>query len=165
MFTVTTMAMSTARIGTPAVTTAAASIAAIDMERTLTQLPFRSSLTEHEMETLRRSAFVRHYEKGAFVHSSDTECLGMLFVLSGEIRTYLLSEEGREVTLFRLYPGELCVLSVSCVISQITFDTQMTAGMDTEVLIIPANIIAAPRRKTCMSAASSMSWQRNGFLM
>ena len=113
------------------------------MEQTLTQLPFWSSLTEHEMETLRRSAFVRHYEKGAFVHSSDNECLGMLFVLSGEIRTYLLSEEGREVTLFRLYPGELCVLSASCVISQITFDTQMTAGMDTDVLIIPANIIAA----------------------
>ena len=67
----------------------------------------------------------------------------MLFILSGEIRTYLLSEEGREVTLFRLYPGELCVLSASCVISQITFDTQMVAGMDSEVLIIPANVIAA----------------------
>ena len=110
-------------MGTPAVTTAAASIAAIDMERTLTQLPFWSSLTEQEQETLHRSAFVRHYEKGAFVHSTDNECLGMLFVLSGEIRAYLLSEEGREVTLFRLYPGELCVLSASCVISQITFDT------------------------------------------
>ena len=47
---------------------------------------------------------------------------GLLLVLSGEIRTYLLSDEGREVTLFRLYPGELCVLSASCVISQITFD-------------------------------------------
>ena len=94
-------------MGTLAVTTAAASIAAIDMERTLTQLPFWSSLTEQEQETLRRSAFVRHYEKGVFIHSSDNECLGMLFVLSGEIRTYLLSEEGREVTLFRLYPGEL----------------------------------------------------------
>ena len=90
----------------------------------------------------------------------------MLFVLSGEIRTYLLSEEGREVTLFRLYPGELCVLSASCVISQITFDTQMTAGMDTEVLIIPANVIAALKeQQSIMSAASSMSWQRNGFLM
>ena len=121
-------------MGTLAVTTAAAIIAAIDMERTLTQLPFWSSLTEHEMETLRRSAFVRHYEKGAFVHSSDTECLGMLFVLSGEIRTYLLSEEGREVTLFRLYPGELCVLSASCVISQITFDTQMTGC----AMVLPA---------------------------
>ena len=71
----------------------------------------------------------------------------MLFVLSGEIRTYLLSAEGREVTLFRLYPGELCVLSASCVISQITFDTQMTAGMDTEVLVIPANVIAALKEK------------------
>ena len=147
MFTVTTMTMSTARLVTPAVTTAAVSIAAIDMERTLTQLPFWSSLTEQEQETLRQSAFVRHYEKGAFIHSSDNECLGMLSVLSGEIRTYLLSEEGREVTLFRLYPGELCVLSASCVISQITFDTQMTAGMDTEVLIIPANVIAALKEK------------------
>ena len=71
----------------------------------------------------------------------------MMFVLSGEIRTYLLSEEGREVTLFRLYPGELCVLSASCVISQITFDTQMTAGMDTDVLVIPANVIAALKEK------------------
>ena len=67
--------------------TDAASIAVIDMERTLTQLPFWSSLTEQEQETLRRSAFVRHYEKGAFIHSSDNECLGMLFVLSGEIHT------------------------------------------------------------------------------
>ena len=117
------------------------------MERTLTQLPFWSSLAEHEMEALHRSAFVRHYEKGAFVHSSDNECLGMMFVLSGEIRTYLLSAEGREVTLFRLYPGELCVLSASCVISQITFDTQMTAGMDTDVLVIPANVIAALKEK------------------
>ena len=145
-----------ARKVTPAVTTAAASIAAIDMERTLTQLPFWSSLTEHEMETLRRSAFVRHYEKGAFVHSSDTECLGMLFVLSGEIRTYLLSEEGREVTLFRLYPGELCVLSASCVISQITFDTQMTAGMDTEVLI---RLSCGPDRVLRLRA-----WQARDFL-
>ena len=66
-------------------------------EEALNDLQFWPSLTEQEQETLRRSAFVRHYEKGAFVHSSDTECLGMLFVLSGEIRTYLLSEEGREV--------------------------------------------------------------------
>ncbi|MFR7968510.1 MAG: hypothetical protein ACLU7Q_12650 [Gallintestinimicrobium sp.] len=48
----------------------------------------------------------------------------------------IFSPRREKVTLFRLYPGELCVLSASCVISQITFDTQMTAGMDTDVLII-----------------------------
>ena len=113
------------------------------MEHTLHQLPFWTKLTNMEREILLQGTFIRHYEKGSFVHSSDNECLGMLLILSGEIRTYLLSEEGRDVTLFRLYPGELCMLSASCVISQITFDTQMIADPDTEVLIIPANIIAA----------------------
>ena len=66
----------------------------------------------------------------------------MFLVISGEIRTYLISEEGREITLFRLYPNDICVLSASCVISQITFDTFMTAKQETEVLIVPANAIA-----------------------
>ena len=93
MFTVTTMTMRTAKLVTPAVTTAAAIIAVIDMERTLTQLPFWSSLTEQEQETLRRSAFVRHYEKGAFVHSSDNECLGMLCMGKPYFEAFSLSSE------------------------------------------------------------------------
>ncbi len=110
------------------------------MENILNKLPFWASLTEQEKEILRKSAVIRRYEKGSFIHSSDRDCLGMLFILSGEIRTYILSDEGREITLFRLYPNDLCVLSASCVISQISFDTQMTARQDTEVLIIPPNI-------------------------
>lgn len=110
------------------------------MENILNKLPFWASLTEQEKEILRKSAVIRRYEKGSFIHSSDLDCLGMLFILSGEIRTYILSDEGREITLFRLYPNDLCVLSASCVISQISFDTQMTARQDTEVLIIPPNI-------------------------
>lgn len=112
------------------------------MENILTKLPFWTSLTEQEKEILRKSAVIRRYEKGSFIHSSDRDCLGMLFILSGEIRTYILSDEGREITLFRLYQNDLCVLSASCVISQISFDTQMTARQDTEVLIIPPNITA-----------------------
>lgn len=112
------------------------------MENILNKLPFWASLTEQEKGILRKSAVIRRYEKGSFIHSSDRDCLGMLFILSGEIRTYILSDEGREITLFRLYPNDLCVLSASCVISQISFDTQMTARQDTEVLIIPPNITA-----------------------
>lgn len=112
------------------------------MENILNKLPFWTSLTEQEKEILRKSAVIRRYEKGLFIHSSDRDCLGMLFIISGEIRTYILSDEGREITLFRLYPNDLCVLSASCVISQISFDTQMTARQDTEVLIIPPNITA-----------------------
>ena len=113
------------------------------MEAAVSRLPFWQLLTEQERDTVQWSAMVRRYEKGALIHGGGSECLGLLLVLSGEIRTYLLSDEGREVTLFRLYPGELCVLSASCVISQITFDTQMTAQQETEALIIPAGRGAA----------------------
>ena len=119
------------------------------------QLPFWSSLTERERETVQRSAVTRRYEKGALIHDGGSECLGLVLVLSGELRTYLLSDEGREVTLFRLYGGDLCVLSASCVISQITFDTQMTAQR-----------ISSPcsRSRIWLCAAASMSWPRRGFL-
>lgn len=71
------------------------------MENILNKLPFWASLTEQEKGILRKSAVIRRYEKGSFIHSSDRDCLGMLFILSGEIRTYILSDEGREITLFR----------------------------------------------------------------
>ena len=126
---------------------AAVITAATDMDEQLRRLPFWASLTVDEQELLRQSAFIRRYEKGTYVHSSGQECLGLLLVLSGEIRSYLLSDEGREVTLFRLYPGELCVLSASCVISQISFDTQLSARQSSELLIIPAGTVAVLKEK------------------
>lgn len=117
------------------------------MEKILSRLPFWLSLSEDEKERVRQRVFVNSYEKGNVINNCNNECLGMLFVISGEIRTYLISEEGREVTLFRLYAGDLCVLSASCVISQITFETQMVARQNTEVLVMPVDIIAILKEK------------------
>ena len=69
------------------------------MEAAVSRLPFWQLLTEQERDTVQRSAMVRRYEKGALIHGGGSECLGLLLVLSGEIRTYLLSDEGREVTV------------------------------------------------------------------
>ena len=117
------------------------------MESVLERLPFWKLLTDSEKELVRQNAVIRLYKKGTRVYSSERECLGMLFVMQGEMRTYLLSEKGREVTLFRIYPNDLCVLSASCVISQISFDTQMSAQKDTEALIIPPNIVLFLKEK------------------
>ncbi len=118
------------------------------MDKTiLTKLPFWSSLSDDEKERVEQRVYVRSYGKGMIINNCNNECLGMILVLSGEIRTYLLSDEGREVTLFRLYANDLCVLSASCVISQITFETQMTAQQNTEALIIPVDLIASLKEK------------------
>lgn len=141
MYTVTITTTNTAKAATPAAAMAAAATAVTKMESVLERLPFWKLLTDSEKELVQQNAVIRLYKKGTRVYSSERECLGMLFVMQGEMRTYLLSEEGREVTLFRIYPNDLCVLSASCVISQISFDTQMSAQKDTEALIIPPNIV------------------------
>ena len=109
--------------------------------------PIWNKLQTDQQDRIRSNLNFRTVKKGTILHNGDMDCTGLLLVKAGQLRAYILSDEGREVTLFRLYPGELCVLSASCVISQITFDTQMTAGMDTDVLVIPANVIAALKEK------------------
>lgn len=99
-------------------------------------LPFWEQLSEMEKEYTTRNASVRHYEKDSLLYGSGGVCLGMACVLKGKIRVSLLSEEGREITLFRLEKGDSCVLSASCVISQITFDTQMTVEEDCDLLVV-----------------------------
>lgn len=101
-------------------------------------LPFWSELSESEKELAYKSSGFHKYEKGRIIHCCDADCLGMVTVIKGSIRTYIMSEEGREVTLFRLHVGDSCVLAASCVIRQITFESFMVAEEECEVLIIYA---------------------------
>ncbi len=99
--------------------------------------PFWDKLTEHQRELINGASYTEQHPKGALMHRSDENCKGLMTVLSGELRTYVVSPEGREVTLFRVYAGDVCVLSASCLLDSIDFDVMIEATADTEVLIIP----------------------------
>lgn len=105
------------------------------------RLPFWNLLTDEEKEILKDNTIERTYTKGSIVFDNSSSCLGLLNIISGQVRAYLVSDEGKEVTIFKLEDNDLCVLSASCIIKQITFDTQLVANEDTEVLIVPSNII------------------------
>ena len=100
-------------------------------------------LTEAERERMLASASFVKYSKGTAVHSGENDCVGFLLVRSGMLRVYLLSEEGKEITLYRLARGDVCILSASCVLSAITFEVQIDAEEDTEVLLIGAPFFSA----------------------
>ena len=113
------------------------------IEENLTGIPYWDKLTAEEQEKMKRSATIRKCAKGEMLSGSDTTCLGMTYVISGELRAYVLSEEGREITLFRLSKGETCVLSAACVISQITFDSHIAAEKKSEILVIPSCVFSS----------------------
>lgn len=105
-------------------------------------LPFFDRLTDREREYINNSIITLEYKRGSLVHKCGNVCLGIVYVLKGGLRVYLISEEGKEITIFRLNEGDSCVLSASCVIGQITFETQMTAEKDTEVAVINAHTLS-----------------------
>lgn len=99
-------------------------------------LPFWEKLNKEKQTLLKDNCKTVNYKKGSHVYSASEECLGVLVILKGSLRTYILSDEGREVTLYNLYENDVCVLSASCVLSQITFDVFVDAREDCSLLLI-----------------------------
>lgn len=93
-------------------------------------------LSPHEQEALLYNTTLARYPKGSSLSSREGNCIGMLLIKSGMLRTYLLSEEGRDITLYRMGEGEICILSASCILSSITFEVHIDAEVDTEVLVV-----------------------------
>lgn len=99
-------------------------------------LDFYEKLNETEKKNLDRAVSKAQFKKGVSLRSKDSECLGVLLVLLGSLRAYIQGEDGREVTLYRLGPGELCILSASCVLNSLSFDVSIDSDKDTEVFKI-----------------------------
>ena len=99
-------------------------------------ISFWDKLSSAQKDLFINNAVKVTYGKGENLHSTDNECLGLLLIKSGELRTYILSEDGREVTLFRLSEGDSCVLSASCILNSITFDVLIDAECKTEALLL-----------------------------
>lgn len=106
----------------------------------LPRLPFWANLSPTEKAMVSQRAVTKRFAKGQFVSSNSSSCLGIVFILSGEVRVGLVSDEGREITLFRAGAGEVCVSTASCVIRQMTFDTEVTAERETAILVIPSSV-------------------------
>lgn len=103
--------------------------------------PFWSKLSDKEKDLVENAVFKEVYNKGMLMHRTEDSCKGLITVLSGQLRTYILSEEGREVTLFRVKEEEVCVLSASCLLDSITFDVLIEATEDTEVWVLPSPVL------------------------
>ena len=97
--------------------------------------PFWNEISDAERRFICDNSKALTYRKGANIHNGE-ECSGVIFVRSGCLRVYILSEEGKEITLYRLHKGDLCMLSASCVLQSITFDVHVDAEENSECYVI-----------------------------
>ena len=102
--------------------------------------PIWGKLTSQQQARLSQSATYRQVPAGTLLHSGGGDCLGLLLVGSGQLRAFILSEEGREITLYRLFEMDICLFSASCMMRSIQFDIAIQAEKDTQVWVIPPDL-------------------------
>ena len=103
-------------------------------------LPIWDKLTPAQQQRLQQSAVRRTAAKDTVLHSGSSDCLGLLLLCSGQLRGYMLSNEGREVTLYRLFERDVCLFSASCMLHSAQFDIFISAEKETSFWIIPPNV-------------------------
>lgn len=98
--------------------------------------PFIKNFSDSEKQTFIANVQTRQFNKGEYVHTGDGKCTGVIAVNRGRLRTYILSPEGKEVTLFRLLSADVCILTASCMMKNIAFDVHVQAEEDCSLLVI-----------------------------
>ena len=102
--------------------------------------PIWDKLAPGHQEMLLDNLTERNIKKGAVIHNGDMDCTGLLLVRSGQLRAYILSAEGREITVYRLFDRDLCLFSASCMMRSAQFDITIQAEKDTRLWVIPAEV-------------------------
>ncbi|MDD7457952.1 MAG: Crp/Fnr family transcriptional regulator [Clostridia bacterium] len=101
--------------------------------------PIWNKLNEQEQALLKNSVYEKNIEAGTLVKSGG-DCLGLMLVKSGQLRAYVQSDDGKEVTLYRLLSRDMCLFSASCMMKNIQFDVSISAEKDTSVWVIPLDV-------------------------
>ena len=100
--------------------------------------PIWNKMNPDQRQRIRAVSELQKFKAGSVLHDGGPDCLGMLLVRSGQLRAYLLSDEGREITISRFFEMDMCLFSASCVMPNMQFDVFIEAEKDTELWVIPA---------------------------
>ena len=114
--------------------------------------PIWDKLTPEQQQRLTATVASRKVSKGTLIHNGSMDCLGLLLVRSGQLRAYILSEDGREVTLYRLFERDICLLSAACVMRSIQFEIFISAEKDTEFFVIPPMVFKQITEESAVAA-------------
>ena len=71
--------------------------------------PLWNDLNTAQKKLISDNLITQHVKKGTIIHNGNMDCTGLLLVKSGQLRTYILSDEGREITLYRLFDMDMCL--------------------------------------------------------
>lgn len=102
--------------------------------------PQWEKLTPQQQELVRSQAQSKRFARGDIVHQGHNDCSGLLLVRDGQLRVFIVSSGGKEVTLYRLFSWDICLFTASCIMKNISFELHVQAERDSDVFIVPPKL-------------------------
>lgn len=109
-------------------------------DRLIARYPFLARLAPPLRSRIEREAQAARLPSGAIVFDERQPCRGFPFVLGGAVRVSKLSPGGRELFLYRVRPGESCIITSSCLLGEARYNARGTAEGETELVLLPAPV-------------------------
>ncbi len=106
--------------------------------RLLQQYPALAGLPGAELDILLENAMLMPIPAGTVVFDENQPCQGFPMLLSGSIRVIKSSPNGRELQLYRVTPGESCIITSSCLLGHTRYTARGIAEQDLEMVLLPA---------------------------
>lgn len=121
--------------------------------------PVWNKLSKSQQDLILNSLITRKVKKGTIIHNGALDCTGLLLVKLGQLRAYILSDEGREITIYRLFDMDMCLFSASCMMRSVEFEITIKAEKDSELWIIPTEVY-----KSIMNESTSLANYTNELM-
>lgn len=103
-------------------------------------LTFWKELTEAQRSNLQQAIVMKTFPAGSSMKGGSEHCSGLFLIRSGQVRTYIVSESGKEITLYRLFERDVCIFSASCMMKNIAFEVYIEVEKDTQAYLLPTQV-------------------------
>ena len=103
--------------------------------------PFLQSIPRASRDAFLAQAVRKNLENKQVLVRDGNKCAYLPFVLEGTLRVFKTSETGKELTLYRIEPGESCILTATCILNGSSFPAIAEAEGSTDVLLAPAKLL------------------------
>lgn len=100
--------------------------------------PQWEKLTPRQQQLVSAQTRQMHFSRGQLLHRGHNDCLGLLLVRDGQLRVFIESTGGKEVTLYRMFSWDICLFTASCILKNISFEVNVQAERDSDVFVVPA---------------------------
>lgn len=136
--------------------------------------PIWDQLQPHQQQQLLDTLSFRTVSKGTILHGGSVAGTGLYLIRTGQLRAYVFSDEGREITIYRLFEKDMCLFSAACIIHSIHFDVTFQAEKDTEFWVISPEVyqslmaesaaVANYTNELMASRFSEVMWRMQQFM-